>query len=302
MSEEEAESAAEEDESAAEEESAAESWGDSADAWAKAGEKPETGAGAAVAEWMLEAAALEEGEHVVEIACGAGRVGLQAAEIVGSGGVVICSDFAEPMVKAVREKIRALGFKNAEAWVLDASNLRLRTGERFDAVLCRFGYMLMSDPLGALRESHGALKPDGRLVLGVWGEAGENPWLSTILSAVMAHFDAPAPKPGTPGPFSLGDRERLEDMLVEAGFADVSVKAIEAEQTYDSLDGWWEEIREVSGPLAAVLSKLPDDAREAIRKRSFDAAGEYVGGDGEVVFPAVAVGARATRPAPDAEG
>lgn len=43
-----------------------------------------------------------------------------------------------------------------------------------------------------------------------------------------------------------------------AGLVDVEVAEIETEQIYDSLEGWWEQIYEVSGPLAAVLDSLPN--------------------------------------------
>lgn len=156
--------------------------------------------------------------------------------------------------------------------------------------------MLLSDPAKALRESRAALRSDGRLVLAVWGAADQNPWLSTILNAVITHFDAAPPAPGTPGPFALGDPEQVSRLLDDAGFAQVSVSLIDAEQSYDSLEDWWREIREVSGPLAVVLGSLPEAAVTAIRERAFAAAGQYVGADGEVVFPAQVVGARAVRP------
>ena len=45
-----------------------------------------------------------------------------------------------------------------------------------DAVLCRWGYMLMADPLAALRETRRVLRPGGRLALAVWDAASANPW------------------------------------------------------------------------------------------------------------------------------
>ncbi len=274
-----------------------EQWGGSASEWARAAEEVESGASAAATEWMLEAADLQPGERVLELACGAGRVGLQATPRVGAEGLVVCSDFAEPMVEAVREGAKRLGLENVEARVLDAENLGLEAGESFDVVLCRFGYMLMSDPLQALRESAGALAPDGRLVLAVWGPGPENPWLATILETVMAHFGAPPPPPGTPGPFALGNPARVESLLGEAGFADASAVTLEAEQSYESAAAWWEEIRAVSGPLAALLDSLSKEDLEAVQQRALAAAEEYVGRDGAVVFPAAIVGARAARAA-----
>jgi SAM-dependent methyltransferase len=269
-------------------------WGAAAEHWARAAEKEEVGAAADAAKWMLRAADLQPGERVLEVAGGAGRVGLQAAAEVGPEGSVLCSDFSPEMVKVARERFERLGVSNIETRVLDAQELDLEEGS-FDVVLCRYGYMLMPDPLQALRESARVLRPGGRLVLAVWGEAEKNPWLSNILGAVMAHLNAPPPEPGMPGPFALGDTARLRDLLDQAGLVEAEVEEFDAEQVYDSLDAWWEKILSVGGPLKAVLGSLPEADLNAIRDAALASGEQFAGGDA-VVFPAVVVGARARKP------
>jgi SAM-dependent methyltransferase len=270
-------------------------WGAAAENWARAAEKDEVGASADAAKWMLGAADLKPGERVRGVAGGAGRVGLQAASAVGSEGSVLCSDFSEQMVKVARERFARLEASNIETRVLDAQELDL-DGESFDAVLCRFGYMLMPDPLQALRESARVLRPSGRLVLAVWGAAEKNLWLTNVLAAVMSHLNAPSPQPGTPGPFALGDPARLRDLLGEAGLTEVEVDELETRQTYDSLDAWWEKILSVGGPLKAILDSLPEAEVNAIRDAVLASGREFVAADGSAVFPAVVIGARARRP------
>lgn len=277
-------------------EASKEQWSDAAPSWARAAEEEETGASREATVWMLEAADLRPGERVLELACGAGRVGLQAAGRVGPEGTVLCTDFSEAMVDAVAERVERLGVSNVSTRVLDAEHIDLGGEEPFDAVLCRFGYMLMADPLQALRESGRALRPDGRLVLAVWGPGDENPWLSIILNAVMSHLNAPPPQPGAPGPFSLGDRDRLKTLVEQAGLADVEVAEVEAKQRYDSLAAWWDEILDVSGPLATMLNALPEEDRAKIRAAAL-AEAEQFGGENEAVFPASIVCAKALSPA-----
>lgn len=270
-------------------------WSDAAESWARAAEEEETGASREATVWMLEAADLQAGERVLELACGAGRVGLQAAGRVGLEGAVLCTDFSEAMVDAVADRVERLGVSNVSARVLDAEHIDLDSAEPFDAVLCRFGYMLMADPLQALRESGRALRPDGRLVLAVWGPGEGNPWLSIILSAVMDHLNAPPPQPGTPGPFSLGERDRLQTLIEQAGLIDVEVAEVEAKQRYDSLGAWWDEILEVSGPLATMLNALPEEDRAKIRTVAL-AKAEQFGAEDEAIFPASIVCAKALKP------
>jgi SAM-dependent methyltransferase len=270
-----------------------EQWSGAAGHWAEAAEKPDSGASARAAEWMLDAVALQPGERVLEVACGAGRVGLQAAGIVGDEGHVLCTDFAEPMVETVTERVERHGIANVEARVLDAEAMTFAEEERFDAVLCRMGYMLMGDPLAALSRTREALKPDGRLALAVWGSAEENPWLSLIFDAVMGQLGAPPPPPEAPGPFALADPGRLEALLREAGFGAVKLDRLAVEQSYDSPAGWWEEILGLGGPLAALVESMPADAAEAIRQSATSNAERFTQEDGTVTFAATAIAALA---------
>jgi SAM-dependent methyltransferase len=269
-------------------------WSDAAASWARAAEEEETGASGDATPWMLEAAELQPGQRVLELACGAGRVGLQAASRVGPDGTVLCSDFSQAMVDAVAERVERLGVSNVSTRLLDAQKLELPEDD-FDAVLCRFGYMLMADPAQALRESVRVLRPGGRLALAVWGTAEKNPWLWLVIGALIDHLNAPPPEQGAPGPFSLGDHDRLRALVEGAGSVDVEVEDIETEQTYESLEAWWEEILEVSGPLAAMLKALPEEDREAIRARVVTDGERFVTDDGRAVFPASIVGARARK-------
>lgn len=277
-------------------EASKEQWSDAAPSWARAAEEEETGASREATVWMLGAADLQPGERVLELACGAGRVGLQAAGRVGPEGTVLCTDFSEAMVDAVAERVERLGVRNVSTRVVDAEHIDLGGEEPFDAVLCRFGYMLMADPQQALRESGRALRPGGRLALAVWGLGESNPWLSIILGALMSHLNAPPPQPDTPGPFSLGDRDRVRGLVEQAGLVDLEVTEIEAKQRYDSLDAWWDEILDVSGPLATMLNALPEEDRAKIRAAAL-AEAEQFGGGVEAVFPASIVCAKALSPA-----
>ena len=244
---------------------------------------------------MLAAVQLAPGGRVLELACGAADVGLRAAGVVGSTGRVVCSDFAEPMIDTVRDRVRSLGLEQVEARVLDAEDLQL-DGELFDAVLCRMGYMLMSDPAAALGCSARALDHGGRLALAVWGSPEANPWLSSVTDAAMETLGAPPPAPGTPGPFALADHGRLRDLIAGAGLGDIVIEDIESERTHESLEHWWAEVRRVSGPLGALLSQLPDQQVAAIRDGALARARTQVQEDGGVRFPASIVAASARRP------
>ncbi len=260
-------------------------WTTAAQGWAAEAERREQGPVGRAADWMLEAAALGPGERVLELACGAGDVGLRAAEAVGPTGHVLCTDFAEPMVDLVRERAAAAGLTQVEARVMDA--LEPDAGEEsFDAILCRLGFMLMPDPARALRAARGLRAPQGRLALAVWGPAEANRWLSGLFDAVMKTLGAPPPEPGAPGPFALADHDRLRDLLAEAGFEDVRVEDVDGERRYDSAEAWWDDMTAGEGPISGIMGHLTDEQREAIRGAALENARAHAGDDGrELRFP-----------------
>ena len=271
-------------------------WSGVAAGWASGAEDRESGPAGRAAEWMLEAARLGPGGRVLELACGTGDTGLRAAEIVRCEGRVVCSDFAQAMVDIVAERAEALGLTQVEARVLDAENLRLDR-ERFDAVLCRFGYMLMADPARALRVTHSALQGGGRLALAVWGPAERNPWLSLVTGAVMKVLGAPPPAPSAPGPFALAQHERLLGLLTAARFADIVIEDLDDERVHLSLEEWWADTVKVSGPLSMLIQHLSPEQTAAVQEEAAMGARlrGFVDAGGVVRFPAQVVVASARR-------
>jgi SAM-dependent methyltransferase len=241
---------------------------------------------APVSAWLLDAARLEPGMTVLEVAAGPGELGLQAARRVAPGGRAIVTDGAEAMVAAAKERAAELGIDNADVRPMEAEWLDLPTGA-VDAVLCRWGYMLLADPEAALREARRVLRSGGRIALAVWDAPERNQWMLRLHRLLEEGGRVERPAPGEPGPFVLADRERLEDLLYSAGFTEVALDAVDFRFTAPSLDAWWEHMARTSGRLRALLPALSPAEHYELRD-AFDAAyGEFVApGDGAVAIPA----------------
>lgn len=253
-------------------------WASVAPAWGEHAEYADA-RGAAVTRRMLELSAPRPGERVLELACGAGGVGLAAAEWVAPGGEVVLSDVVPEMTTIAAARAAARGLGNVTTRVLDLERIEEPDGS-YDVVLCREGLMFAPDPARAAREIRRVLRPGGRVALAVWGPRDRNPWLGAVLDAVGAQLGAPVPPPGVPGPFSLGDSDELAALLSGAGLSDVSVGELPAPLRAASFDEWWERTSALAGPLAKVLASLSDDALDAVRARARAAIGAYETPDG----------------------
>ena len=83
------------------------------------------------------------------------------------------------------------------------------------------------------------------------------------------------PPPGVPGPFSLGDAERLAELLAEAGLSDVEISELPTPLRAGSFDEWWARTSALAGPLAKMLAALPEGATAALRERLREAVRPY---------------------------
>src|SRR5207249_7190751 len=68
---------------------------------------------------LLEHAAPQTGERVLDIGCGSGTTVLEFAARVGATGQVLGADIAQPSVARARERIAAAGLRQAEVIVAD---------------------------------------------------------------------------------------------------------------------------------------------------------------------------------------
>jgi ubiquinone/menaquinone biosynthesis C-methylase UbiE len=218
---------------------------------------------APVTHWLIEALELQPGERVLDLAAGPGETGLLAAELILPGGVLISSDQSEAMVELARARAAELKLSNVEFRVINAESIDLPVAS-IDAVLCRWGYMLMVDPSAAMVETRRVLKAGGRVSLAVWGSPSANPWLSITNRVIQQHGLADPPTSETaPGPFALSDAERLRAMLEEAGFVEIEIDAVDLVRTAPSFREWWEMQLDMS-PSGPAVRDAPSDVGRAV--------------------------------------
>lgn len=258
-------------------------WQRAAGGWSRRRE-PLQRIAAPVTRWMVDAVAPEAGQVVLELAAGPGDTGLAAAARVAPTGKVICSDWAEAMLDVARERARELGLENVEFRKLNAESLDLETAA-VDAVLCRWGYMLLADPAAGLQETRRVLRPGGRVALAAWDAPERNPWAAVAAEETRRRLDLPPPAPDEPGMFAFSPAGRIEALLAGAGFAEAQVDAIDLVMAYRGFEDWWETTLDLSRPFSDMLESRSAaegaDIQAALRR----ALSRFAAPDGELVVP-----------------
>lgn len=249
-----------------------------------------------VSEWLLDALDLQPGEDVLDIAAGIGETGLLAAQQVGAHGSVILADHAEAMLAAARRRADQLQVRNVETKCLNAESLDLEVGS-LDAILCRWGFMLMADPDAALRECRRVLRPGGRIALAVWDSPPRNPWAWGPAAALLERglISAPPSQPGgfRPSMFALADRDALAERIEQAGFVDVSVDSVRLVRRHASFEDFWEVTLDVSPSFHNATMSV--SAQEIAEVKAAVEAGlaEFIAAGGAVELPAASLVAHA---------
>ena len=224
---------------------------------------------AVVSRAMVDAVDPRPGERLLELAAGPGETGFEAAARVGPDGSLLSTDQASEMVDVARARAAELGLQNVEFGALDAQKMDLEDNA-FDAVLCRFGYMLMTDRAAALSETRRVLRPGGRLALAVWDRPDRNMWLAAPVMQLAARGLISPPSPGTPTPFAMADRDLVASELEQAGFTDVDVQRLEYAGDYPDFDYYWTLTLDLAAPVRDALDKTDEagaaEVREAVRE------------------------------------
>jgi len=239
---------------------------------------------APVSHWMIDAVDPQPGQRVLELAAGLGETGFLAAELVAPAGGVITSDQADAMLDGARRRAGELGLTNVEFQVLNAEWIDMPVAS-VDAVLCRWGYMLMADPAVALAETRRVLRPEGRVALAVWDSIEHNPWALHPGAELIERGLAPPPQPGTPGPFALADKQGLRDLLAAAGFQEVWVERLAFSQRSQSFDEFWETTLDMARSFHDAVLARPEAEIASIRKSLAKRLQPFAAEDGSLEIP-----------------
>jgi ubiquinone/menaquinone biosynthesis C-methylase UbiE len=260
-----------------------ESWERAAAAWGKRADRIRDW-GMPVSVAMVDALGLQPGQRVLELAAGPGDTGFMAAEMIRPGGTLISSDGADAMLDVARARAAELGIDNVEFRQLELEWIDLETAS-VDAVMVRWGMMLIVDPEAAAHEIRRILRPGGRAAFAVWDKPEHNPWAMIASRAMVQLGHAEPPDPDAPGMFALADDGRLTELLEGAGFEDVVVSPVALARHYDGLQRYIEETIEMMPVFGATYQELSEDAQSAVVAAITAAAAPYVADDDSVALP-----------------
>ncbi len=205
---------------------------------------------------VLDAAKLQPGERVLDVACGSGLLTRAAWDAVAAeGGEVVGTDISELMLTEAAQRSPECRFVRADAQHLD----EVVPKEHFDVVLCGLGLMYMPDPEAALVTMTRCLRPGGRMAVSVWGERRSCGW-----AEIFPIVDSQVRSEVCPMFFRVGTGNTLALALHEAGLVDVELSHAPTTLQYANADAACDAAF-LSGPVALAYSRFDEATRRSVR-------------------------------------
>ena len=228
------------------------------------------------AEWpprVANAACIQPGQRVLDVACGTGVLARTVAEWVGATGSVIGLDLNEGMLAVARRRAPAIEWRQGQAEALPYGD------GRFDAVVSQFGLMFFTDRVAALREMRRVVRPGGRLAVAVWDALDRSPGYAAMADLLRRLFGDEVAG-ALHAPFALGDRDLLRALFAEAGMSDATIATEMGTARFPSIASWVHT--DIKG---WTLAETLDDAQFALLLSEAERDLQpFVAADGSVAF------------------
>lgn len=227
---------------------------------------------------LVDSAAVETGNRVLDVACGTGIVTRLAAEKAGPKGNVVGFDLNAGMLARARasgENATTIDWREGSVTDMPFEDAQ------FDRILCQHGLQFFPDKPAALAEMYRVLAPGGRLLASVWRSIEHCPWQAAIADAIDRQVGA-EPAGLVRSAFTFGEAEQLRQSFVDAGYRDVEIRVEPETICHASLEEYVPGYISAT-PAAGAVANLDATVQDAIVADVRNALGAHRVGDGLAV-------------------
>lgn len=200
-----------------------------------------------VGEQLAEAAEINPGERVIDVAAGNGNATLAAARRFAD---VTSTDYVESLLEKGRGRTEAEGmsvtFRRA-----DVEALPFADGS-FDAVMSTFGCMFAPNQAATASEMARVCRLGGRIAMANWTP---DSFIGKLFKVIGEHVPPPA---GVQSPGLWGTRARIEELFGEQA-SRIEIRTRDFNFRYRNVAHWVDLFRTYYGPTHKAFAALPPE-------------------------------------------
>lgn len=238
--------------------------------------------------WVVNDAAMNERLSLISdsLLSGLSLEGISQAFDIGCGA----GDSTRQLAKQLPDKAAVTGFDISDALLARANSLNSTAApsgasityiqadvqsypfprQHYDLAISRFGVMFFDNPVKAFHNMRAALRPGAKLDFVCWAALEQNEFFAHPMEIANRMTGSEPVMPGRgPGPMAFSDKDYLQQILTDAGFAHHQIDAVSTfVQTADTIDENADLLMNI-GPAARILREA--EADEALRAKVRDA-------------------------------
>jgi ubiquinone/menaquinone biosynthesis C-methylase UbiE len=199
-------------------------------------------------ETLVEAAGIEPGMEVLDVACGTGNATIPAAKLAAR---VTGLDFAPRLLAEARERA-ADAMVEVELVEGDAQALPFEDAS-FDRVISVFGHMFAPDHARTAEQMKRVCRPGGRIAIACWTPDGKIGQMFKTMGSI-----GPPPPEGFQSPLLWGTEQHVRELLGDARFSRHEVEWVDS-----SVERYADFMENSFGPLINARELAGDTVHEA---------------------------------------
>lgn len=215
---------------------------------------------------LVERTAVDEGDEVLDVACGTGSVAISAAR---RGASVEGIDITSSMLELARENAETadvtVDFRQGDARDLPVEE------DAFDVTLSSLGHMYGDPPEETAAELLRVTRPGGHIGFTSWTPTSLYPFMASVMTTYLDPADRPD---FTEPPFAWGDSSVVANRIEE----DVQQLSFDSETVlYPALSPrqFWEDLLSTGGTFSQYLAAVDEDDRPALHDEMVDTIRPY---------------------------
>jgi SAM-dependent methyltransferase len=240
-------------------------------------------------EWaprVLDAAKIQDGDAILDVACGTGILARQANVRTGAEGKVAGIDPGPGMIAVASELEDRIDWREGVAEDLPFPD------ESFDAVVSQFGMMFFTDRPKAIQEMQRVLMPGGRMAVLVWSGLDRNPAYAAEVE-LLESYAGSAAADALRAPYVLDNEQALVSLFKQSGVSSPKLSILAGLANFPSIRTMVEA--DLMGWLPVMGVNLAEDTINKVLEKADGALSAYSDSQGRAVFDVSAFLVKSTK-------